>query len=204
MVSGLAKPQEGASQEIQNPLANLHRCPMFSDQNLVENILDEEKEQQKLQELQAEQDKPKKWTAKDILQLSLVILLCLFACAVTYLESKNLRAYINWISDRTEHYINEESVVSYLVYLAFQMAFHLLFVPGLTFFNVLVGYYMHNTFKAFLVVYIPSIISCMFTYYVARFLFKDYFERTIFKKDIFNHMLTLSKVSPWKASSVTR
>lgn len=176
---------------------------MFNDQNLVENILDEDREKKHLEEV-ALAKKTKKTTVRDVLQVGLIVVLLIFVCVVTYLESKNLKAYIQWISDEIEYYVNNDSVVSYLVFFAFQMAFHLLFVPGLTFFNVLVGFYMKNTFKAFMVIYLTSVVSCMFTYYVARFLFTDYFEKTIFKKDIFNHMLNLSKESPWKASSMTR
>lgn len=185
------------------PLINIHRCPMFNDQNLVENILDEDKEKQQI-EMLAKTNEKKKFTTRDILQIALMVGLVIFICAVTYFESANLKAYIQWISDQTEYYVNNDSIVSYIFFFAFQMAFHLLFVPGLTFFNVLVGFYMKNTLKAFLVIYLTSVISCMITYYVARFLFTNYFEKTIFKKDIFNHMLNLSKESPWKASAMTR
>lgn len=191
----------GTQSPDQLSLTNIHRCPMFNDQPLVENILDEEKEQLKLKEAKAE---PKKFSVKDGMRLAVVVLLLVFMCTVTYLESKNLKAYINWISDETQHYVNQRSAVSYLVYFAFQLAFHLLFVPGLTFFNVLVGYYMKSTVEAFFVVYIPSVLACMLTYYVANVLFKDYFERTVFKKDIFTHMLQISEHSPWQASFITR
>jgi uncharacterized membrane protein YdjX (TVP38/TMEM64 family) len=184
-------------------LSNIHRCPMFNDQNLVENILDEDVERKHIEE-KAKVKKEKKCTTRDILQFTLFAVLGAFVCTVTYLESKNMKAYINWISQQTEYYVNNDSVVSYAVFLAFQLAFHLLFVPGLTFSNVLIGFYMKNTVKAFFVVYLTSILACMITYYVARFLFTDYFEKTIFKKDIFNHMLNLSKESPWKASIMTR
>jgi len=176
---------------------------MFNDQNLVENILDEDKERQHLEEM-AKAKENKKMTTRDILQIILIVGLLIFIGVVTYLQGANLKAYIQWISDQTEYYVNNDSILSYLVFFSAQMAFHLLFVPGLTFFNVLVGFYMKNTLKAFLVIYLSSVVSCMITYYVARFLFTDYFEKTIFKKDIFNHMLNLSKASPWKASSMTR
>jgi hypothetical protein len=194
------------NQQDQLSLQNIHRCPMFSDQQLVDNILDEEKEQKVIleQKSAAVENKKRRCSGNDICRVVLLTALVIFVCAVTFLESKNLKAYIQWISDQTEYYVNSESVVSYLVFLAFQIAFHLLFVPGLTFFDVLVGFYMKDTLKAFLIVYSTSLISCMLTFYVARFLFKDYFERTIFKKDIFAHMLSLSKSSPWKASSITR
>lgn len=183
-------------------LSNIHRCPMFNDQNLVENILDEDKEKEKLEQTKCKKDK--KWTTRDYLQFTLFAALTIFVITITYLESKNMKAYIQWISDKVEYFVNNDSVVSYLFFFGFQIAFHLLFLPGLTFFDVLLGFYMKDTVKAFLVVYLTSVISCMMTYYVARFLFKDYFEKTIFKKDIFNHMLTLSEKSPWKASIVTR
>jgi uncharacterized membrane protein YdjX (TVP38/TMEM64 family) len=184
-------------------LANIHRCPMFNDQNLVENILDEDKEKEKLKEI-ANTKKAKKWTGRDYLQFTLFVVLTIFVLTITYLESKNLTAYIKWISNKVEYFVNNDSVYSYMFFFGFQVAFHLLFLPGLTFFDVLLGFYMKNTLKAFLVVYSTSVVSCMMTYYVARFLFKDYFEKTIFKKDLFNHMLELSEKSPWKASIVTR
>lgn len=184
-------------------LANIHRCPMFNDQPLVENILDEDKEKIALKEEKAT-SASKKCTTEDSVRIFFIVLLLVFMCVVTYLQSKNIKGYISWISNKTEYYVNQRSVVSYLVYFTFELAFHLLFVPGLTFFNVLVGYYMKSTVEAFFVIYITSMLSCMLTYPVAKVLFRDYFERTIFKKDIFNHMLSLSKDSPWKASTITR
>lgn len=183
-------------------LSNIHRCPMFNDQNLVENILDEDKEREKLEEVKL--NKEKKWTTRDYLQMTLFVVLSIFVITITYLESKNLKAYIKWISDNVEYFVNNDSILSYCFFFGVQVCFHLLFLPGLTFFDVLIGFYMKDTVKAFLVVYLTSVVSCMMTYYIARFLFKDYFERTIFKKDLFNHMLSLSEKSPWKASIVTR
>lgn len=184
-------------------LSNIHRCPIFNDQNLVENILDEEKEKEVLQK-EASAAKEKKWTLRDYLQITLFVVLTIFICVITYLSSKNLKSYVRWISDQVEYFVNNDSILSYLFFFGFQIGFHLLFLPGLTFFDVLIGFYMKDTAKAFLVVYLTSVVSCMMTYYVARFLFKDYFEKTIFKKDIFTHMLKLSEESPWKASILTR
>lgn len=187
---------------VQNPLENIHRCPLFNDKNIVEAVLDEDQENKAEEE--AKNAEKKKWTAKDWLYLGIMSTIFIFILVVTILESKNVVGYIKWISGIIEEAVNNESAWSYLMFLAFQLSFHLLFVPGLTFFNVLVGYYMKNTLKGFLIVYITSMISCILTFYVSRFVFRDYFEKTLFKKPIFQHMLQLSSTSPWKASTVTR
>lgn len=186
-------------------LAHISRCPVLNDKATVDAILDEDREKE-LKDQASNEKKSlfQRLTKKDWAMIVFIVLIVGFLCWMTYYESKHLKEFINWISDQVNHFVNNLTVTSFLVFLAFELAFHLFFVPGLTFFNVLLGFYMQNTLAAFLIVYSTSMIGCALTYYIAKFLFKDYFERTIFKKDIFNHMLTLSQESPWKASSVTR
>jgi uncharacterized membrane protein YdjX (TVP38/TMEM64 family) len=109
------------------------------------------------------------------------------------------------MSDKVKDAVNSDNwLLSYTVYFAAQIGFHLFFLPGLTFWNALIGYYMESTWKAFLVVYIPSVISCFMTYAVVRVIFKNWCFGLCMKKRVFRAFFKESVATPWRTSWLVR
>lgn len=120
-------------------------------------------------------------------------------------ETSQIVTTLNYISNLISDAVNTDNFfVAAAVYLVAQLLFHLLWIPGLTFFNALVGFYMKNTFYAFLAVYIPSVFSCFITYFVARYIFKQWCLTSFLKQRVFRAFFKESNKTPWKTSWLVR
>jgi len=120
-------------------------------------------------------------------------------------ETVKIQTTLDYISSIIDDAINSSNWLrSCGVFLLAQLLFHLLWVPGLTFFNALVGFYMENTFYAFLFVYVPSLFSCLVTYFVARYIFKSWCLKSFLKQRVFRAFFKESAKTPWKTSALVR
>ena len=113
-------------------------------------------------ETKEDQEKEKSKVGKCLCLVYISIFLIIGGIVIAGLifESKSIGKMIKFINDMAEHYVKNENFTSYCVYFGVQILFHIFFVPGLTFFNALIGLYEPSTFKAFLIVYITSVTSC--------------------------------------------
>jgi len=140
-------------------------------------------------------------TALVWLYIALLVVMITTLVVGMWYETSAVVQLINYMNDMIEDAVNSESWGSYLTYFLAQVGFHLFFLPGLTFWNALIGYYMTSTWKAFLVVYVPSVLSCFLTYAVVRFIFKNWCMGMCMKKRVFRAFFKESTQTPWKTSS---
>ena len=66
------------------------------------------------------------------------------------------------------------------------------------------GFLIKNTFKAFMIVYVTSVLSCLLTYFISKYIFKDFCLKKVFKKRIFQVIWQESQDHPWKSSILLR
>jgi len=116
-------------------------------------------------------------------------------------ETKEIGQVLSYLSNLIHDAVNSDNwAASYSIYFLAQLLFHLLWVPGLTFWNALIGYYMDNVWVAFAVVYIPAVISCFITYFVAKYIFKAWCLNRFLTHKVFKAFFQESKEKPWKTS----
>jgi len=139
------------------------------------------------------------------LYIALLVVIIVMIMWGMIFETSKIGETISYLSDLIDNAVNSDNIfLSCVVYLVAQLLFHLLWVPGLTFFNALIGYYMHNTWLAFLAVYIPSVISCFITYFVARYIFRNWCLKSFLKQRVFRAFFKESAKTPWKTSALVR
>lgn len=63
---------------------------------------------------------------------------------------------------------------------------------------------MENKLEAFLVVYVPSVLSCFLTYFIAKYMFKKWCLKRVLKHRFFKAFFLESKTKPWRTSWLVR
>ena len=139
------------------------------------------------------------------LYIILIILIVVTIMFSTYYETSKITQVLTGLSKLIRDAVNSPNwVASYGIYLLAQLLFHLFWAPGLTFWNALIGYFMVNKFEAFCVVYIPSCLSCFLTYFIAKYMFKNWCLKRVLNNKFFKAFFEESIETPWKTSWFVR
>ena len=82
--------------------------------------------------------------------------------------------------------------------------FQLFFIPGVSAYTVTIGFMLKDFKLAMLVVYIPAIIVSSLSYFVARFILKNIFNKTMTQHKIYQIFSNQTKNEFWKISFMIR